>query len=132
MAYNDIQRDDRTDDFINELHDPIVFGECSYDAARVLFEVDPGHYRAIQVDLEPIESQDGSLGQESNDLFLARFADKYAPHPHDSWEEKVKDFYLDPENVDYELDDLIEEIKSELESNGYRTEDNDGIEIFED
>lgn len=132
MAYNDIQRDDRTDEYLDEIYPAVTIGQCEYLASTILFECDPIHYRMIQVELEPIESQDGSLGQESNDLFLARFADKYAPHEHDSWEEKVKDYYADPENVYYEIDSLIDEIKSELESNGYRAEDSDGIEIFED
>ncbi|QLF83250.1 hypothetical protein SEA_NICEHOUSE_287 [Rhodococcus phage NiceHouse] len=132
MAYNDIQRDDRTDDYLDEIYPAVTIGECEYLASTILFECDPIHYRMIQVELEPIESQSGSLGQRENDLFLASFLDQNTTNS-DSvvWVNLVTLAYSDME-TEYDPADVVSDMESEAENNGYRIEWNDGIEIFED
>lgn len=133
MAYNDIQRDDRTDEFLDEIYPAVTIGECEYPASTILFECDPIHYRQVQVDLEPIESQSGSLGQQENDLFLARFLDANTTNS-DSvvWVDLVNRAYSDVMDLDLDPSDVSADMESEAENNGYRIEWNDGIEIFED
>ncbi|EHO4621305.1 hypothetical protein KJV04_004098 [Salmonella enterica] len=49
------------DEYFNELYPPVVFGECSYDAADVLRAIDPVTYEiwaGEYVDSLPKEEED--------------------------------------------------------------------------
>jgi hypothetical protein len=130
---NNIQRDDRTDEFLDEIYPAVTIGECEYLASTILFECDPIHYRQVQCDLEPIESQDGSLGQHENDLFLARFLDdNVQAQDNQIWVDLVNRAYSEVIETEFDPSDVVSDMESEAENNGYRIEWNDGIEIFED
>ena len=48
----DIERDINTDSLIDALHEPVTIIGITWDASRILFELDPIAYREIQADLE--------------------------------------------------------------------------------
>lgn len=53
MTYN-IQRDDSTDRFIDDMYGAVIIAGLEYGSAQALFEVDPIAYREIQADLESV------------------------------------------------------------------------------
>lgn len=130
---HNIQRDDRTDDYLNDCYPMVEIAGMTFEPATVIFECDPIAYRQIQVDLEPIESQSGSLGQHENDLFLARFLDdNVQTQDNQIWVDLVNRAYSEVIETEFDPSDVVTDMESEAESNGYRIEWNDGIEIFED
>ena len=49
------ERDERLDEFIDEMHEPVVILGLTFDASRILRELDPIAYRCASADLESFE-----------------------------------------------------------------------------